>query len=106
MSPVVAVLEPFDAAMQAKVREIVGDGLTLVFPKSAEFSDLIEAVQQAEFAVVRAIKMPASLLTMRADCGPSTNGVRDRWLADCRRKKPVAFCWHAVRARMRRRLRI
>jgi phosphoglycerate dehydrogenase-like enzyme len=62
MSPVVAVLEPFDAAMQAKVREIVGDGLTLVFPKSAELSDLIEAVQQAEFAVVRAIKMPASLL--------------------------------------------
>ncbi len=60
--PIVAVLEPFDIKMQKQIRAIVGPGLDLIFPNSVSEFDFKVVLQNADYAVVRAIKLPGELL--------------------------------------------
>lgn len=58
----VAVLEAFDAAMQAVIRGHAGDGLELIFTASNSDTDRAVALATAEYAVVRGVRLDAALL--------------------------------------------
>ncbi|MGO4916389.1 2-hydroxyacid dehydrogenase [Pseudogemmobacter sp. W21_MBD1_M6] len=58
----VAVLEPMNAGMQAKVRTAAGPDLDLRFTASAAAADMAAVLADVEFAVVRAVALPAALL--------------------------------------------
>lgn len=61
-APVVALLEAFAPAMQDEVRALVGPDLDLRFPASNSEPDRAAILPGADYAVVRAVKMPESLL--------------------------------------------
>ena len=58
----VAVLEPLNANMQAKVQAAAGPGLDLCFTASAAPQDMAAVLDGVTYAVVRATPMPVSLL--------------------------------------------
>ncbi|MGO4852110.1 NAD(P)-dependent oxidoreductase [Phaeovulum sp. W22_SRMD_FR3] len=58
----VAMLEHFAPEVQPQLRALAGADLDLVFSASDRLEDRAAALQQAEYAVVRAVKMPAELL--------------------------------------------
>lgn len=60
--PVVAVLEAFDGPMQATIRAHAGDGVTLVFAASNTDADRVAALADADYAVVRGVRMAPALL--------------------------------------------
>jgi phosphoglycerate dehydrogenase-like enzyme len=60
--PRVAVLEAFDAAMQAVIRGHAGDGLELIFTASNADADRAAALATADYAVVRGVLMAPALL--------------------------------------------
>jgi len=62
----VALLEQFAPEVQPRLRELAGDGLDLVFCASDSLADRAAVLATADYAVVRAVKMPPELL----DAGP------------------------------------
>lgn len=62
----VAILEPFAPAMQARIRSVAGPDLALRFVDGTAAADLAAALDGAEYAVVRTVKLPAALLA----CAP------------------------------------
>lgn len=60
--PRVALLEPFAAGTQARIRALAGADLDLVFAEGTDGAALAQALGAADYAVVRAVKLPAALL--------------------------------------------
>lgn len=58
----IAVLEFFEAPMQAVIRNLAGPDHDLVFPASNDLADRTAALQGAHYAVVRGVRMPETLL--------------------------------------------
>ena len=58
----VAILEHFAPEVQPQLRGLAGADLELVFPGSDRVEDRAASLAAAEYAVVRAVKMPAELL--------------------------------------------
>lgn len=58
----VALLEHFDDSVQPRLRDLAGAGLELIFTASNSEADRAAALQDADYAVVRGVKMPAALL--------------------------------------------
>ncbi len=63
----VAILEAFDPVMQTRIQEIVGPDFDLIFQASNSEEDRITALANVRYAVVRAVKMPASMLDAAPD---------------------------------------
>lgn len=61
-APCVALLEAFDASLQAQILEIVGDDLDLVFVADNAMESRRAALNGAEYAVVRTIPLEPELL--------------------------------------------
>ena len=63
----VAILEAFGPVMQTRIQDIVGPDFDLIFPASNSEEDRITALANVRYAVVRAVKMPASMLDAAPD---------------------------------------
>ena len=58
----VALLEHFADSVRPQLRDLAGEGLDLLFCASDSLEDRAAILGQADYAVVRAVKMPAELL--------------------------------------------
>ncbi|OCX67279.1 hypothetical protein BFP70_01960 [Thioclava sp. SK-1] len=60
--PKIAILEYFDAQTRPRLQQLVGPEQELLFCASNDDRDRIAILPQAEYALVRAVKMPAAFL--------------------------------------------
>lgn len=91
-----ALLEYFPPKVHPHLRDLVGDEIELIFPASNDLADRAAILQDADYAIVRAVKMPPELLDAAPrlrlihQWGTGTDGIP---VAEARaRGLPVARC--------------
>ncbi|MGB0903918.1 MAG: hypothetical protein ACPGVJ_03385, partial [Mangrovicoccus sp.] len=60
----IALLEYFAPEIRPKLNSLIGDDLELLYCASNDEADRAAVMAEAEYALVRAIKMPASFLDL------------------------------------------